>query len=85
MPLDTGGIGDMRLPPDDGGSTPAPAPPPPTLQSGADLGQALRAIREHQGRSLEELSEATRVRASYLAALEDMRLELLPSDSSPLL
>jgi cytoskeleton protein RodZ len=51
----------------------------PTLQSGVDIGQALRAVREHQGRSLEDLAETTRVRASYLSAIEDLRLELLPS------
>jgi len=78
MPLDTGGIGDLGLPANDGAPGPSPAPAP-TLRSGADLGQALRAIREHQGRSLDELAEVTRVRASYLAAMEDMRLELLPS------
>ncbi|CAN7580430.1 helix-turn-helix domain-containing protein [Phenylobacterium sp. LjRoot225] len=52
---------------------------PPTLQSGVDIGQALRAVREHQGRSLENLAETTRVRASYLSAIEELRLELLPS------
>jgi len=71
MPLDTGGVSELNL---SGRSAPAPS-----LQSGADVGQALRAVREHQGRSLEDLAEATRVRASYLAAIEEMRLELLPS------
>jgi hypothetical protein len=36
-------------------------------------------VREHRGLTLDQLAEATRVRASYLAALEDMQLELLPS------
>jgi transcriptional regulator with XRE-family HTH domain len=75
MPLDSGG---SELDLSAGGSGPVHASPP-GLQTGADVGQALRAVREHQGRSLEELAEATRVRASYLAAIEDMRLELLPS------
>lgn len=78
MPLDTGGRGDLGLSANDGGPAHAPTPAP-TLHSGEDLGQALRAVREHQGRSLDELSEATRVRASYLTAIEDMRLDLLPS------
>jgi transcriptional regulator with XRE-family HTH domain len=69
MPLDTGGVSELN----------AAQAATPTLQSGADVGQALRAVREHQGRSLEDLAEATRVRASYLAAIEEMRLELLPS------
>jgi cytoskeletal protein RodZ len=76
MPLDSGisernGPGDRGLPPH--------APPAPTLQSGADIGQALKAVREHRGLTLEALAEVTRVRAAYLAAIEDMRLELLPS------
>lgn len=75
MPLDTGGVSD-QLAADAGGRARLYAP---MLQSAADLGQALRAVRERQGRSLEDLAEATRVRASYLAALEDMRLDLLPS------
>ena len=73
MPLDNGGSSDLNLSPGGGCSA------APTLRSGADIGEALRAIREHQGRSLAELAEATRVKANYLAALEDMRLELLPS------
>ena len=76
MPLDTGGISDHMPAP---GGTPHAGLAAPSLQSGADIGQALRAVREHQGRSLDELAEATRVRASYLAAIEEMRLDLLPS------
>lgn len=77
MPLDTGGISD-HVPGSAGGPPHAPYPAP-SLNSGTDVGQALRAVREHQGRSLDELAEATRVRASYLAAIEEMRLDLLPS------
>ena len=72
MPLDTGGVSELNFSGDPPGA-------PPSLQSGADVGQALRAVREHQGRSLDDLAETTRIRASYLAAIEDMRLELLPS------
>jgi transcriptional regulator with XRE-family HTH domain len=75
MPLDTGGISELNLS-GRGGSAHAATP---TLQNGADIGQALRAIREHQGRSLEDLAEITRIRASYLSAIEELRLELLPS------
>lgn len=70
------GISDRQLPPD-GGDFPAPSAP--TLQSEADIGQALRAIRESRGLSLEEVAEATRVRRVYLADLEAMRLDRLPS------
>lgn len=75
MPLDNGGSSDLNLSPGDSGSARAA----PTLRSGADIGEALRAVREHQGRSLADLAETTRVKANYLAALEEMRLELLPS------
>jgi len=79
MPLDTGGIPGLdleRTPANDG----APAADlPPTIHSGRDIGEALQALRAYQGRSLEEVAESTRVRRSYLAAIEEMRLELLPS------
>jgi cytoskeletal protein RodZ len=78
MPLDSGGAQELNLPADDAARAYA-EPEIPTLNSGADIGQALRALREHHGLSLDELSEITRVRRNYLAALEDMRLELLPS------
>lgn len=71
MPLDTGGMTDLPLD--------ASAAERPTLRSGADIGQALRAVREHQGRDLVELAETTRVRRAYLAAIEDMQLDQLPS------
>lgn len=51
----------------------------PDLNTGPDIGSALRAVRESRGLSLDELADATRVRRSYLAAIEDMRLETLPS------
>jgi transcriptional regulator with XRE-family HTH domain len=78
MPLDTGSTSDLQVG-DGGDAAPAPSPAVPTLMSGSDLGEALRAIREHQGRTVEELAEATRVRASYLSAIEELRLELLPA------
>lgn len=43
------------------------------------IGEALRAIRRDRGISLEDLAERTRVRKSYLEALEEMRLDALPS------
>jgi len=76
MPLDSGGISEVHGA--DGGG-PSPAAPEPTVYSGADIGQALKAMREHKGLALQDLADVTRVRASYLTAIEDMRLELLPS------
>ena len=64
MPRDIGGLSDMET---------------PSIHSGADVGQALRAMREAQGLSLEALAETTRVRASYLSALEELQLDRLPS------
>lgn len=51
----------------------------PSLQSGADIGQALRALRESRRLSLEQVAEITRVRRVYLADIEEMRLDRLPS------
>jgi cytoskeletal protein RodZ len=49
------------------------------LHSGADIGQALKSIREQRKLSLEELADITRVRRAYLADIEAMRLDRLPS------
>lgn len=51
----------------------------PTLSSGPDIGAALKAAREFRGLSLEDVADSTRIRRSYLAAIEEMRLEDLPS------
>ncbi|MGZ3403688.1 MAG: helix-turn-helix domain-containing protein [Phenylobacterium sp.] len=51
----------------------------PDLHFGADIGQALKAIREHRKLSLEEVADMTRVRRAYLADIEIMRLDRLPS------
>ncbi len=49
------------------------------LRAGANIGQALRALREAQGLSLQEIADATCIRRAYLQAVEDMQIELLPS------
>ena len=51
----------------------------PSLHSGGDVGQALKAVRESKSLSLEELADITRIRRAYLADLEAMRLDRLPS------
>src|SRR3712207_3927441 len=43
------------------------------------VGGQLRAQREAQGLTLQHVAEVTRVRRAYLAAIEDMRADLLPS------
>jgi cytoskeleton protein RodZ len=50
-----------------------------SLETAESLGVALRSRREAQGLDLEHLSLATRIRPQYLAALEAMRLDELPS------
>lgn len=57
----------------------APLSDVPGLYDGADIGAALKAVREFHGVTLQDLADATRIRQTYLAALEDMRLEELPS------
>ena len=42
-------------------------------------GALLKAARESQGWTLQHVAELTRVRRAYLAAIEDMRPDLLPS------
>src|SRR3712207_4396686 len=42
-------------------------------------GALLKAAREAQGCTIQHLAEVTRIRRAYLAAIEDMRPDLLPS------
>jgi len=79
MPLDTGRITELHLDPDGGGEATVAESYAPNLHSGSDIGQALKAVREFRGLSVEDVAETTRVRRAYLAAIEEMRLELLPS------
>jgi cytoskeletal protein RodZ len=51
----------------------------PSIHAGADVGEALRAIREHRGLSIDQVAETTRVRPSYITAIEALQLEKLPS------
>lgn len=80
MPLDTGRITelDRSVPAADGADFAIPAAAP-DLQTGADLGEALRAVREHRRLSVEDVAALTRVRRVYIAAIEDMQLDKLPS------
>jgi transcriptional regulator with XRE-family HTH domain len=51
----------------------------PPLDYGPDIGVALRAAREHLGLSIQDVADQTRIRRAYVAAIEDMRLDQLPS------
>ena len=50
-----------------------------TADAPVTVGAQLRAAREAQGQTLQHVAEITRVRRAYLAAIEDMRADLLPS------
>lgn len=56
-----------------------PAGPTDPLFQHDSIGEALRAIRLDRGIALDDLAERTRVRRAYLEALEEMRLDALPS------
>jgi cytoskeleton protein RodZ len=57
----------------------APQGPVDPLYQHDTIGEALKAIRLDKGLTLAELADSTRVRRAYLEALEEMRLEALPS------
>jgi cytoskeletal protein RodZ len=49
------------------------------LNAGANIGQALRALREARGLSLESIAQTTCIRRAYLQALEELNIDVLPS------
>ncbi|MEO6339804.1 MAG: helix-turn-helix domain-containing protein [Caulobacteraceae bacterium] len=53
--------------------------PTPASSDFATVGAYLRAMREHSGVTLADLSSRTRIRKAYLSALEDGDLSSLPS------
>ncbi|MDB5429884.1 MAG: cell division protein FtsQ [Caulobacter sp.] len=79
MPLDTGGVTQLHmLVGSDNDDAPGVADTP-TLDYGPDIGAAFKALREFQGLSLQDVSDATRIRRAYIQAVEDMRVDELPS------
>lgn len=79
MPLDTGNVRRLHLVTDaDVDDTPIAASQP-SLTDGADIGLALKGAREFRGLTTQDVADATRIRQSYIEALEDMRLDDLPS------
>ena len=56
-----------------------PPPPANALLAHETLGAALRAARIGLGRTVQDVADDTRVRRVYLEAIEEMRLEALPS------
>lgn len=78
MPLDTGAVADRLDSSLEGGAL-ADRGPPPTLNTPGTLGEVLRAMRLYRRLDLDDLSEVTRIRVGYLAAIEHMRVDQLPS------
>jgi cytoskeletal protein RodZ len=79
MPLDTGAV-TQNVVLSAGMDTAEGADRPITdLEAAPNIGAALRSARLGLGRSLQEISDATRIKRGYLEALEEMRLEDLPS------
>lgn len=79
MPLDSGGVTQLYSSGDIESADHYGPTEEPSLYYGPDIGAALKAAREFRGLSLQDVSDATRIRRTYLAAVEDMRLEELPS------
>ncbi len=78
MPLDMGAVIEGVVSPLTARSA-VDRDPPPTLSAAGAIGQILRDVRLHRGLDLEDISQLTRIRVSYLAAIEHMRLDGLPS------
>src|SRR5262245_21973194 len=79
MPLATGEVTELEPRTGAAADLARPEHGQPTVASGANIGEALRLVREFKGLSQDDVAEATRVRRAYLAAIETMRLEALPS------
>ena len=79
MALDTGRVTDLQVEAKEEPTSAAHQSYAPSVQSGADIGQALKAVREFRKLSLEAVADTTRVRRAYLQAIEEMQLEKLPS------
>lgn len=49
------------------------------MVDGRTLGETLRAAREEQQLTIQEIADRTKVRAEYLEALEEERYQMLPA------
>lgn len=79
MPLDSGGMLNLHLRADGDRDPDLSESLTPSLDTGPDIGAALRTAREFRGLSLQDLADSTRIRRGYLAAVEEGRYEDLPS------
>jgi cytoskeletal protein RodZ len=74
-PLDLGEVAMPHTAREGGNGAGSPA----SFDFESDVGAALRALREARGLSVEDVSDITRVRPTYLSAIEERRIEDLPS------
>ena len=79
MPLDTGRVPHLHLVAEGDPEHAPMATYQPSVDDGVDIGSALRAAREFRGLNLQDVADATRIRQGYIEALEDLRLDELPS------
>ncbi len=79
MPLDTGAVTQNLLRSAGVDLGEFDNPTDTAIEGSLNIGAALRATRQRTGRSLQDLSDTTRIKRAYLEALEEMRLEDLPS------
>lgn len=79
MPLDTGSVRHLHLVTDAEPEEGFVSVGQPSVDEGVDIGAALRAARMFRGLTTQDVADATRIRQSYIEALEDLRLEELPS------
>ena len=79
MPLDTGRVPHLHLVAEGDPEDTPMAAHQPSVDHGVDIGSALRAAREFRGLNLQDVADATRIRQGYIEALEDLRLDELPS------
>ena len=79
MPLDTGAVTQnlLRSAGVDLGEIDDPSET--AIVGALNIGAAFKATRQRTGRSLQDLSDITRIKRAYLQALEEMRMEDLPS------
>jgi len=79
MPLDSGEGADSIMVAKVGGPEGGRPGLESLLNAGADIGQALRALREAKGLSLQDIAQVTCIRRAYLQALEQMDIDQLPT------
>lgn len=79
MPLDMGTARHLHLVTDVEPEEAFVAVAQPSVDEGVDIGAALRAARTFRGLTTRDVADATRIRQSYIEALEDLRVDELPS------